>query len=955
MRLWIKILIGALALALVLVAGAALFISQMDPNEYRGVVADLVEDATGRQLQVAGDLRIKLLPVLSVEANDVTFANAPWASQPDMVRAKRVRAEVALLPLLKGRMVVHQFVVLEPEVFLETDAQGRGNWEFSEEGVTAADSEVDTDAPSEGLEIIVTQIRIEKASLDYLNGKTSSKTVVRLDELTLGSEGPGGRLAVNLQATYQDLPVKLGGRLGAADAIVRNQPIEVDLEGSVGAAGFTVQGAVGKPLEGKNLRLDVAMKSRSTKKISDVIGADIEELGPLDVSLRIVEEGGYFHLDPVNVSARPRDTEASISGSVKSFAFDLASGSAGGAAPGTPMSVDLEGRFGDASFNITGDVGTPLDAKDSRLDVAFKTGYTKPLTELAGMDFEEVGPVNFSLTLLEKDGHYDFEDIKLTARPRDTEVKVSGSIKNFVLDLDGAKAKGKPAKVDVKGAIGEARFAVSGDVGSLMEGKDLRLKVAVKTKSTRPLTDLAGVDVEEVGPLDLRLILIEKDGRFDLDGIDVAARPRDADVVVKGSVRDIVSDPRPNLDISVSAKTLRRLDETLPDVGPVKVSAKVRSRGKVIEIRDLVARIGKSDLAGSATVDTGGKRPSASAKLRGSLIDLTELEPAAEKSDPGDATAKPAEGKVFPDSPLPFDVLEKANGNIEIAVDRLVTPKLTLNKVNVVAKLDNGNLTVKLVAHIAGGKVGGTIDIDSRAKPAKFTADFDAKKVSIGMLTKQIRGYETSKGLDSDLKMKLRGQGDSVRTLMGGLDGDIRLKIGEGRLNNDVLGRVGGDLFTQILGVAVPADEEDKVTILNCGVVRFAIENGDAVADETLVMETDKVLVKGGGLIDLKTEKLDIGANLTARKGIRIGAGTLSSLVRVQGTLAKPQLGTDLTGMAKTGTRIGIAIATGGLSLLAESVYGSLSEDEHPCQTALARPIEATPSEFRAQSTSKGN
>ena len=53
MRLWAKLLIGALVLMLVLVAGAALFISQLDPNEYRGALADIVEDATGRELRMA--------------------------------------------------------------------------------------------------------------------------------------------------------------------------------------------------------------------------------------------------------------------------------------------------------------------------------------------------------------------------------------------------------------------------------------------------------------------------------------------------------------------------------------------------------------------------------------------------------------------------------------------------------------------------------------------------------------------------------------------------------------------------------------------------------------------------------------------------------------------------------------------------------------------------------------
>ena len=159
----------------------------------------------------------------------------------------------------------------------------------------------------------------------------------------------------------------------------------------------------------------------------------------------------------------------------------------------------------------------------------------------------------------------------------------------------------------------------------------------------------------------------------------------------------------------------------------------------------------------------------------------------------------------FPTTPLPLVRSKKVNGDIELAVDRLITRKLALDKVNVVARLENGNLNIKPTVNIAGGTVGASIDIDTHTQPATLVVEVDAKKVSIGALTKQIRGYETSKGLDSNLKMKLRGQGDSVRALMGGLDGDVQLEIGEGHLNNDVLDRVGADLLTQMIGVAVPS------------------------------------------------------------------------------------------------------------------------------------------------------
>ena len=398
----------------------------------------------------------------------------------------------------------------------------------------------------------------------------------------------------------------------------------------------------------------------------------------------------------------------------------------------------------------------------------------------------------------------------------------------------------------------------------------------------------------------------------------------------------------------MGAKTLHQLDPRLSAAGPVSVAASVRPAGKRIEIRNLTAKAGKSDLSGKAMVDTSGKRLRADAELHAKLIDLKELLPAEKPAESAAAPAGKDDGRIFSATPLPLDKLKLLDADIALGVERLLGRKLAFDKVDVRGKLENGNLRLEPAARLAGGTLKGAFGIDARAQPAKFSADVSTDKLSIGTLSEELRGFETSKGLDTDMKLKLSGQGDSLRALMAGLDGDIRVEIGPGQVNNTVLDRVGADLLTQMLSVAVPTDEKSKTTEFKCGVLRFAVTKGDAVADQTLVLETDKVLLKGGGLIDLKSEKLDLGAHLAPRKGIRLGAGTLSSLMRVQGTLAKPRLATDLKGVVQTGAKVGIAVVTGGLSLLAESVYGQISEDEHPCQTALARKIEAKPDQLKA-------
>jgi len=1058
MRFWLRFLVGALALVFVLLAAAALFVAHMDPNDYRGTVSNVVKKATGRTLRIGGDLRIRLLPNPSLEANDVTFANAEWASQPDMVRIERLQAEILLAPLLKGKVVVQHFVAIAPQIFLETAADGRASWTFA--GAAEPDADAGGDWASRRLGVVLNQVHVENGALDYVRAESGERTEVRVETLDLGTHS-GDALALDLRGRVRDLPVTAEGRIGTAVAVLGNEPFPIDIKGSLGDAGFTLEGTIGKPLDGEELALAFASTVPSTREITEALGIDAEEVGPIEVAVKLRGETRRLDLDPFSISARPRGSDARVEGSVANLTPQQFSSSADDV-PDAPMTLNVDARLGDARVRVEGRAGKLAQAKDVRLALRAETPSTRPLTELAGVALEELGPVDASVTILGDDGRFDFEDIVLTARPRDTAARVSGSLKRLAanptgtdtgadaqaakVDLEGtfgearfriagevgkpwqgrdmrlkvslaadstrtltqlakieveelgpvdgmvtvvetngrldfedidvkarprgtaarvtgslmgvaADATGTPiepktnanaqaAKVDLEGNLGEARFRVDGTVGKPWQAEDLRLKVSLAADSTRPLTQLAEVEVEELGPIDAVVTVVKKDGRLDVEGIDVKARPRDASVTVTGSVDNVTGDPRPDLRVAVSARSLRQLDQNLPAAGPVDVSARIEPNGEVIELHDLVATIGKSDLSGSATFRTGGKRPSASARLRARVIDMRELVPAPEQSEAGVEKSSTTPQRLFSDKVLPFDALKKADADIELTVDRVFTRTLTLDKVDLSAKLDDGNLTMRPAAQVAGGTFGATIGIDARAQPAKLNANVDGKSISLGKLAEQIRGYQTSQGLASDLKMRLTGSGQSIRAIMGALDGDFTLEIGEGRLKNDVLHRVGGDIFMQILGVLIPTNQNEGMTAVTCGVVRVAVKDGEVIADKTLVMQTDKMLLSGSGLIDLKTEQVDAGAAIAARKGIRAGAGTFSSLVRVRGTLAELRLGTDLTGLTRTGVKIGAAVFTAGLTLLAEGLYARVSEDEFPCRTAMERSINMSPSEL---------
>ena len=56
------VVVSILAVALVIVLGIAVYVSQFDPNQYNQIVADAVKRATGRELTVDGGVELHWFP-----------------------------------------------------------------------------------------------------------------------------------------------------------------------------------------------------------------------------------------------------------------------------------------------------------------------------------------------------------------------------------------------------------------------------------------------------------------------------------------------------------------------------------------------------------------------------------------------------------------------------------------------------------------------------------------------------------------------------------------------------------------------------------------------------------------------------------------------------------------------------------------------------------------------------
>ncbi|XKH36582.1 AsmA family protein [Azospirillum doebereinerae] len=125
------ILIAAGAGLAVLAGGVLAAPSLIDWNAYKGTIAERVSAATGRTVELRGDIGLTLLPSPALTVRDARLANPAGAAEPDMARLKKLDARVALGPLLTGRIQVESVTLVEPVFVVEVLKDGRVNWDLS--------------------------------------------------------------------------------------------------------------------------------------------------------------------------------------------------------------------------------------------------------------------------------------------------------------------------------------------------------------------------------------------------------------------------------------------------------------------------------------------------------------------------------------------------------------------------------------------------------------------------------------------------------------------------------------------------------------------------------------------------------------------------------------------------------------------------------------------------------
>lgn len=518
----------AVLFALFLVA-VAFFVN---PNDYKPLIVELVQEKKQRTLNIEGDIKLKLFPQIGLDLGKTHLSEHKGTQE--FAALDSVQLYVAWLPLFKKELVVHKVSLVG----------ARANLVRNADGTTNIDDLLSKEETSEQIKFDVDSVKISSSALSFDDRMTKRKLAISELELRSGRVKDNThtdiKLDFNLVADNPKVAAKISLNSGLLFALEAKHYVldGLDLKVTGEAAGIQqldmrAQGDIDASLNPQAIALKGIKLSLKGKRASEVF--DITLDAPKLVLTADKAESGKLVLDAKIEQAKTkltaRVTLPDLTGNTKQFQVSQLSlsvdGQQGDNAIKGQLSSPLSGSLDAQTFSLSKlvanfDISNPKMAKggmkialtgDARLDLKQQQIAANVQTKLDDSSIQaKLGLSQFADPRYSFDVTIDQLDVDRYLPPKSKTAKAepespidlsalkslhaNGSLKIGTLKV--ANIKSSNVRLDIKSAGG--RVNVSPLSANLYEGT-MRGAMSATASSNPQLTlqqQLTGINI---GPL----------------------------------------------------------------------------------------------------------------------------------------------------------------------------------------------------------------------------------------------------------------------------------------------------------------------------------------------------------------------------------------------------------------------------------------------------------------------
>lgn len=970
----IKIVGALLVLVVVSLIAVGVYVSTLDPNDYKGLISDKFTEKTGRTLAIDGDIRLTLYPWLGLEVNGVTVGNAPGFGDAPFLHADHAMARIKLMPLLNERYEIDTVRLQGAAINLAKNEAGQTNWADLASGEQQQSGQIPLAA------IILGGVDIQNAALSWDDRSTGVRYDITGLTMTTGELVYGAPIELNLsmnakankpdlnaavklastlvydldKETFDIAPFKLNTTLTGPNVPNRSATIDLDTTININMDAETLAvnnlqfNALGTSLTGTINATNINSSAPSYQTNLKVTGNDLSllfkvaEIEPLATQIARLNNRSFDFSAAVTADMQRGDMDisglqanllgASISGDIKAAKIQSATPAARGtlkaSGPDLPTLMQVMGQ-------LQGGSDSPLSQYGSKLARVPDKSF------VMNVEFDaDIGSGDISLPVLAVKALGVDLGGKLTA---DNMQGNSGSI-DGQFNMSAEKPRELLAALD-QADLGEITQSVK--MQATVKGNrndmnvnpfDLTLVLAGAKIPNSPV-NLALNAATRVN-LDKETLNLES---FKLSGLGLNLNGR---VNASG----ILQKPAFDGEVIVSEFSLRKFMQQLNQELPVTADSKVFEKVSLtssfagsaenLDIKQLALVLDETNLNGTVSV-ANFAQPSVQFGITIDQINADRYLPPPTEGQNRPVTPETAAGAA---TQLPVETLRSLNAKGDMKIGQLVISKAKMSDIALTLDAANGKINLAPVsANLYQGRYEGNISLDATADVPVVSFNSSLTGVQVDPLMTDFSGASNVSGV-GNIELAVTSQGADTGALKRTLNGNGKIALEQGVLRGVDVASVLEQVEIMIESKIPREINRGEQTAFDTFSATMQINNG-VVSSNDLSIKAPGLQVSGQGtVIDLNNDTLNYhlvasaDAASATRGEERYNIGGYSVPIRCQGQVNSPSCLPDVGEIIKAVAQRAVQQKIGNVLQKAMGIDPAQQQQQQPATDQTTDP-----------------
>lgn len=311
-----------------------------------------------------------------------------------------------------------------------------------------------------------------------------------------------------------------------------------------------------------------------------------------------------------------------------------------------------------------------------------------------------------------------------------------------------------------------------------------------------------------------------------------------------------------------------------PPTPPYDLAGNLERNGDVWKMTHLTGTIGKSDMAGSISIDQSHKRSLLQADLASKTLNFDDLgplvgiPPSAAKGDAASASQQQQKQKLdqqqnlFPDTPLHVEKLREMDMDVSLDAKQVTAaPYLPVQALVAHVNIRDGNAVVDPVKlALGGGTVAGSLGVDARSDSPIVSARLGFKDIDLKQFFRDSKYFTTTDGKILGY-IDIKGNGHSLAQVFGNANGDGGLAMTGGSISGLLIDLAGLDIGHALILYIT----EDQRLPIRCAMGHLAFQDGRTLFDKTM-MDTPRSILHIDGEAHLANQAVNMQIHADAKK-----------------------------------------------------------------------------------------